>query len=70
MTNVQVGRLDNNRMVVVNEGTSVESALREAGYQRGDNEVIQDISGNEYQGNEAVVEGKGYFFVQRVKSGN
>lgn len=66
---IVVGRLDNNQRVEVVEGLSISSAFRTAGYSIGDNEVIQDITGTEYTGNEEVTDGAGYFLVQRVKSG-
>tara|TARA_Y100000310_G_scaffold341019_1_gene438791 strand:+ start:2345 stop:2557 length:213 start_codon:yes stop_codon:yes gene_type:complete len=69
MANVVVGRLDNNRRIEVSEGVSVNDALSNGGFTKSENEVVQDIDGNEYDGNEAVVSGKAYFLIQKVKSG-
>lgn len=66
---VVVGRLDNSLRVEVEEGMSVLSALRTNGFTRGSNEVIQDVEGNEYNGDEEVEQGFAYYLVQKVKSG-
>lgn len=66
---VVVGRFDNNKRQEVAEGTTIGSAMNVAGYTKSDDEVIQDIAGNEYTGSEAVVDNTGYYLVQRVKSG-
>lgn len=69
MKNVVVGRLDNNKKIEVTNTTTVEQALNKGGFTKGEDEVMQDITGNEYDGDERVEEGKAYFLVQRVKSG-
>lgn len=66
---VAVGRLDNNKRIDVSEDATISAALTAGGYTKAENEVIQDIEGSEYTGNELVESGKGYFLVQRVKSG-
>ena len=69
MKNIQVGRLDNNKRVEVDDETTISEALEDEGFTIGSNEVIQDIGGTEYSGDEEVSHGKGYFLVQKVKSG-
>ena len=70
MTRIVVGRLDNNKPVEVDEGTSIREAINAGGYHKAETEVIQDIEGNEYEGSEDITSGSGYYLVQRVKSGN
>ena len=67
--NVVVGRLDSNKRIEVDEQSTIQSAMDVAGFTATTNEVIQDIENNEYDGDEIVEGGKGYFLVQRVKSG-
>ena len=69
MANVVVGRLDNNKRIEIGDGVSIISALSAGGFTKADNEVVQDIEGNEYDGSEDIESGKGYFLVSRVKSG-
>lgn len=64
-----VGRMDNNVDLEIPFGATVNEALELGGYTKADNEVIQDTNGNEYNGSETANEGKAYFLVQRVKSG-
>lgn len=69
MANVVVGRLDNSKRIDVAEGVTITSALSAGGFTQAENEVVQDIEGNEYDGSETIESGKGYFLVSRVKSG-
>jgi hypothetical protein len=69
-TKIVIGRLDNNKRVEVVEGMSISSVLRINGFVKAENEEIQDIAGNKYEGHEEVISGTGYFLIQRVKSGN
>ena len=69
MATVVVGRLDNNKRIDCADGASIASAFMAAGYTKGPNEVIQDIEGVEFPETDTIESGKGYFFCQRVKSG-
>lgn len=69
MVRITIGRLDNNKVFEVEDGTTINQAFTKAGYTKADNEAIQDLESNEYNGTEEVIAGKGYLLVQRVKSG-
>ena len=71
MTTVKIvlGRMDNNKVVDVEEYMSVGSALRQAGFTKADNEVIQNLEGEEFEMEDEIVSGGQYFLVSRVKSG-
>jgi hypothetical protein len=69
MARVVVGRLDNNKPVDVSDDATIGDALSAGGYVKSDNEVIQDVEGNEYNANDCVESNLSYFLVQRVKSG-
>ena len=64
-----IGRFDNSKVVEATDGQSVASVLSANGFSKAENEVIQDLNGNEYDGTEAVEDGGQYFLVQRTKSG-
>jgi len=67
---VTVGRFDQSKVIEVSEGKNVREALVQGGYTKSENEVIQDLDGNEYEGSEEAENAQGYFLVARVKSGN
>ncbi len=69
MIKVVVGRMDDNKVVEVDNITSISAAMSQGGFDHADDEVIRDIEGNEYNGVESAVAGKGYFLCSRVKSG-
>lgn len=64
-----VGRMDRNVPVDLTPGMTVLQALASAGFHPAENEVIQDVNHNQYEGNETAVSGLAYFLVERVKSG-
>ena len=70
MRKIVIGRLDNSKQIEVEDDSTINDALEEGGYTQADNEIVQDIDGNEVSGDTQIVHGKSYFLVQRVKSGN
>lgn len=70
MISVVVGRLENNKVVNVSEGTTVDNALAQAGFVKAENESIQTRDGDVCQGHEFVEAQQWYMLVQKVKSGN
>jgi len=69
MKKIVIGRLDNSKQIEVEDDSTIDEALDEGNYTQADNEIVQDIDGNEVSGDTEVVHGKSYFLVQRVKSG-
>ena len=70
MPRINLGRLDNSKNgIEVVEGMSILSALRTNGFEKADNEIIQDLDFNEYDGSEEVESGLSYYLVAKVKSG-
>jgi len=70
MFNVVVGRLEKHKKVKVKPETTIEEALMKGRFRKAENEAIQDVNGNTYEGNEMVEDKCGYFLIQKVKSGS
>jgi len=68
---VVVGRIfGKSKKLRVPEESSIDSALAKAGLRKADNEAIQDINGNVYEGHETVEPKTAYYLIHKVKSGN
>lgn len=67
--NLVVGRMDQTVDLEVDFGVTITEALELGGFTKADNESIQDLQSNEYTGEETANEGKSYYLVQNVKSG-
>ena len=70
MLSVVVGRLDKKKSIKVKPGTTIINAMGKGGFRKADNEAIQDINGNVFNGSEIVENKIAYFLIQRVKSGS
>jgi len=69
MVNVTVGRIDNCKAIEVQEGTSISSAIEIGGFDRKNNEKINDLDGQEYSGDETVENGGCYLLTIKGKDG-
>lgn len=63
-----VGRFDNNKVIQTTDCKTIFEVFNEAGYTKASNEEIKDLQGNAYDGQETVIKGKSYFYVEKVKS--
>lgn len=69
MAKINIGRPDRSKTIDVDESLTITQAFNHNDFHKAENEVIQDLDGNEYDGTEKVKDGKCYLLVQRVKSG-
>jgi len=66
--NVTVGRLDNAKVVSVQEDATIEDALVEGGFTIATGEIIQDLENNKFDADDQVSVGGQYFLVKQNKN--
>lgn len=70
MIKVVVGRIDNHKVVNVEKGSTILSAIEAGGFSPSSNEGVRDIDNNILNFEDTVESEKGYFLVHKVKSGS